>query len=126
MSDTKPKGDRFATINYWMMHGFQEYGLEPKERLVWLVLWRSATPNGDVKKVSFRRMAHETGLAERTCKRAMKSLLNQGVVKLVHRGNQHGYTNVYQIQVMEKQRKTQAEGVLEASDTVTHPSDIEG
>lgn len=103
MSNTTPQetGDRFYTLNYWCMKGFNRYKMTPSERLVWLVLWRSATRSGKVT-LAFSRIALETGYTVRSCKRIIASLKKKRIIVLHKRGNALGRVNEYYIKVLSR------------------------
>ena len=88
--------NRFSTINKVCLSIFNEKCTKPSARLVWLILWRNAMPNGKVN-ISYNRIADETGLSRRICMTLVGELIKQGLVKLLIRGGMPDRVNQYKI-----------------------------
>ncbi len=87
---------RFNTINTVCLAVFNDMGITPSSRLVWLILWRNARPNGKVR-ISYNRIADESGLSRRRCITLVKELIDRELVKLLQKGRVPDRTNQYVI-----------------------------
>lgn len=84
----KPKrrkaGERFAVLNNFA--DFSLAALTRAEIAVWLLLWRDTKPDG-LARTSQADLARRAGIAPRTAKRAIASLVRQGLLAVVFRGS---------------------------------------
>ena len=89
---------RFNTINTVCLSIFNDKHIRPTARLVWLILWRNARPDGKVR-LSYNRIAEETGLSRRHCVTLVDKLIEQGLLKLLKKGRMPDRANLYAIKI---------------------------
>lgn len=95
---------RFNTLRKMRLEIFNEKKLSSSARLVWFVFWSSARANGRVR-LSYDRIAAESGLSRRTCIKLVKELKDKGVLRLVKRGGFPNRVNLYAIRIFPPKRK---------------------
>lgn len=89
---------RFNTINKMSLVGFDRANISPSARHVWLVLWRSARHDGRVK-ISYGRIAEETGRSRRHCIRSVNELIDKNAVRILKKGGKPDRPNLFKIRI---------------------------
>lgn len=92
--------DRFGEIN-----GFVDFTLADLSRAeitVWLILWRDTKPTGTAA-TSQADLARRAGCDPRTVRRAITSLAQSGLLKLVRKGRLGKGSSVYRVRGVDAQ-----------------------
>jgi hypothetical protein len=92
-------GDRFAVLNAFV--DFTAASLPRAEMLVWLILFRDTKPDG-LARTSQADLARRAGVNLRTAKRAIASLENRGLLKIVYRGGLRRGVSSYRVRPLER------------------------
>lgn len=90
----RPTGERFQTINAFVDMTLRD--LDRNELAVWLLLWRDTKPNG-LAKTSQTDLAKRAGVSTRTVERAVRRLLNRGLLQLSRRGGVNRGPSTYRV-----------------------------
>lgn len=69
----KPIHGRWETLRWWVDVAFDLFSLTPSERLVVLIVWHHASPDGNAE-VSNAELVAETGLSKRAIQLVLNSL----------------------------------------------------
>ncbi len=96
----KTTANRFAILNAFM--DFTIAGLRRSEMLVWLTLYRD-TRDGTAR-TSQQDIARRTGLSRKTVERAIKSLTDRELLRVVYRGGLNRGSSRYQVLPMSRER----------------------
>jgi len=92
--DAKKKCDgRFAILNQFWARGPLDGNLKPSEVATWVCMW-TAERKGFVS-ISYGQIARETNLGHASVERAISSLLEKAMLKVVRQGDVHGHVNRY-------------------------------
>lgn len=97
MSRPPVGANRWAQFNAFMDGGAKEAGLSKSASLLWLYLFRHADERGNVKNVSFKRIAIDTPLAKRTITDAIGELHSSGLLQVLQEGRENGSPAEYRI-----------------------------
>jgi DNA-binding MarR family transcriptional regulator len=95
----KAKGKSTAGERFKVLNAFADFtlaGLDRAEIAVWLVLWRDTKPDG-LARTSQADLARRAGVTDRTVRRAITSLLDAGLLRVVHRGGLRRGVSVYRV-----------------------------
>lgn len=91
--DVKQNG-RFAVINRFA--DFALTGLTRAEICTWLLLWRDTKPDG-LARTSQVDLARRAGINVRTVKRALRSLIDAGLIVIVCQGGLRNGPSTYRV-----------------------------
>ena len=86
-----------------MLNSFADYtlrGLGHNEVRVWLLLYRDC--KGGIAKSSQKHLAERAGICERTVRRALKRLIERGLVEVARRGRLGQGVSHYRLHTFEK------------------------
>ncbi|HVA50206.1 MAG TPA: helix-turn-helix domain-containing protein [Pirellulales bacterium] len=95
----RKSGDRFAILNAFV--DFTAVSLPRAELLVWFTLFRDTKPDG-LARTSQADLARRAGVNLRTVKRAVASLEDRGLLKIVRRGGLRRGVSSYRVRPLER------------------------
>ena len=100
LGNRRKTAERFAVFN-----AFADHSLPPRSRaeiVVWLLLWRDTKPDG-LARTSQADLARRAGIAERTVRRAIKSLRQVGLLSVAYRGGLRRGVSTYRIRPLTRE-----------------------
>lgn len=90
----KPRSARWGHLNGFVDVTLRD--LKPAEVRVWLVLFRDTKPDGTAR-TGQTDIAERAGLSVRMVKKALKTLVERDIVKVLRRGRLNLGTSVYKV-----------------------------
>jgi Helix-turn-helix domain len=98
----KGTGDRFQVIN-----AFADFTLASLDRAamaVWLLLWRDTKKDGTAR-TSQADLGRRAGVSERTVRRAVRRLADQGLLTVVYRGSLRRGASAYRVHALARSQQ---------------------
>lgn len=90
------RSERFAVLNAFVDFGIADADLTPAEALVWLVLFRDTKGDGTAR-TGQTDIARRARLSVRGVKKALRSLIANGMVDVLHRGRLNVGPSTYRV-----------------------------
>lgn len=88
------RSERFATLNAFVDMGMAD--LTGAEAKIWLILFRDTKDTGTAR-TGQADMARRAGICQSAAKKAIRSLLAKGFLRVVHRGRLNVGPSVYRV-----------------------------